>query len=384
MKKFYSLPGIGLAIVFLIVSYIFISKSIDESKQFRVEKHKVAEVLNFNDRLLSFREWVFTKKTWDEKKVKLDTIMSDADKHYVNAKEYGNYILYTALAFFIIIVAFYAKTRIYFGLTFALSFIALVLLGQGVMTPMLEISAFKEELTIKVHVHPDDIPYFDEAVAYIGEVNAYMGDVKNAINLVRIVSNSAADKLQGIVGEAETYLSEGEAYLGEHKDTPIGFDKVFPGRTYFMYQNKGIMDVVKLLWNKNNKPVAISIAVFSVIIPAIKLISTLIILLLSITGANRFRKFLSYIAKFSMADVFVIGAFLSYLSFSNMNSGVQSDAKVLFGLYYFMGYVLISLVLGILLDRSIKEVIKISEREDLLNSDLDTEEISNEYTEGNN
>ena len=86
--------------------------------------------------------------------------------------------------------------------------------------------------------------------------------------------------MQGIVGEAETYLSEGEAYLGEHKDTPIGFDKVFPGRTYFMYQNKGIMDVVKLLWNKNNKPVAISIAVFSVIIPAIKLISTLIILLL--------------------------------------------------------------------------------------------------------
>ena len=55
-----------------------------------------------------------------------------------------------------------------------------------------------------------------------------------------------------------------------------------------------------------------------------------------------------------MADVFVVSAFLSYLSFANMSAGVDMDAKVLFGLYYFMGYVVLSIFLGLLLDRSIK------------------------------
>ena len=72
MKKLYSLPGIGLAIAFLIVSYIFINKSVEESKLFKEEKNKVAEILNFNDRLLSFRDWVFSKDAWDEKKAKFE------------------------------------------------------------------------------------------------------------------------------------------------------------------------------------------------------------------------------------------------------------------------------------------------------------------------
>ena len=59
-----------------------------------------------------------------------------------------------------------------------------------------------------------------------------------------------------------------------------------------------------------------------------------------------------------MADVFVVGAFLAYLSFANMSPGVQMDANVLFGLYYFGGYVLVSILLGIMLDLTIKEKIK--------------------------
>lgn len=358
MKKKYSLPGIGLAVIFLIVSFIFIQKSVGESKEFKKEKNSVAKILNFNDRLLSAREWIFTQDNWEEKKVKFEKAIKTADAHYSDAKNYGNYLLYTILVFFILIVAYYARKRIYFGLTFALSFIGLALLGQGIMNPILEMSAFKEDLTIKVYVHPDDIPYFEEAIAYIGDVNKYMGDVKSNINFVRIVpmiGDKAADKLQELVSEAEDHLSESQHYLNEHKDSPIGFDKVFPGKTYFYYQNKGIMDVISLLWEHNNKPVSIAIGTFSIIIPAVKLLFTLIMLIFSIRGAKRFRKSLTYIAKFSMADVFVVGAFLAYLSFENMSLGVEMDANVLFGLYYFIGYVLVSVVLGILLDKSIEE-----------------------------
>lgn len=364
MKKFYSVPGLVMAVAFLIVSYTFINKSVESSKAFKEDKKKVAEILNFNDRLLSFRDWVFTKDAWDEKKTEFEKVLSNADNNYVKAKEYGNYLLYNCLAFFIIIVAFYAKKRIFFGLTFGLSFVGLALLGQGVMNPIMEMSAFKEELTIKVYVHPDDIPYFEEAVDYIGEVNEVLGDVENGINVVRlvpVVGDGAADQLQAIVGDAQDYLTEGEAYLNDNKDSSIGFDKVFPGRTYFYYSNKGIMDVITLLWERN-KPVAVAIGLFSVIVPGVKLLFTLLLLLFSVKKAKRLRKVLSYIAKWSMADVFVIAAFLAYLSFSNMSPGVQMDAKVLFGLYFFMGYVIVSILLGFMLDLSIKENIKNAEK----------------------
>jgi uncharacterized paraquat-inducible protein A len=118
------------------------------------------------------------------------------------------------------------------------------------------------------------------------------------------------------------------------------------------------MDVITLLWKHDNKPVAFAIGTFSIVVPAIKLIATLLMLLFGVTKAKRFRKFLSYIAKFSMADVFVVSAFLAFLSFANMSAGVEMDAKVLFGLYYFMGYVILSIFLGMLLDRSIKSRIE--------------------------
>ena len=60
-----------------------------------------------------------------------------------------------------------------------------------------------------------------------------------------------------------------------------------------------------------------------------------------------------------MADVFVVSMFLAYLSFANMSPGVETDAKVLFGLYYFGAYVLISIILGVLLNKSIDEKIAI-------------------------
>jgi uncharacterized membrane protein YtjA (UPF0391 family) len=56
-----------------------------------------------------------------------------------------------------------------------------------------------------------------------------------------------------------------------------------------------------------------------------------------------------------MADVFVVSLFLAFLSFSNMSPGVTMDAKILFGMYYFFVYVLLSIALELFLDLSIKE-----------------------------
>jgi len=349
MRKSYSVPGLVLAAFFLAVSFYFISGSISESDQFKNEKTKVAEILNINDRIFSFRDWVFSEEAWQEKKTEFEVVLQKADEHYTNAIMYGYYLLFCCMVFMLLIFLIYLKNRKYFGITFALSFIALALLGQGITNPVLEMSAFKDDLTIKIYVKPKDIPYFEEAVEYMGKISA----IADYIKYVPIVGDDWAEGAKDLVGE-------GQAYLRDNSNVKFGKDQVFTGRTYFYYQNKSISDVISLLWN-NNKPVALAIGAFSVVIPAIKLLFTLLILLLPITELKRFRKFLSYIAKWSMADVFVVSLFLAYLSFANMSPGVETDAKILFGLYYFAGYVFISIILGVLLNKSIGEKIAISE-----------------------
>lgn len=357
MKKLYSLPGLILSIIFLSTTFFFVSKSYDSSQKFRVEKSKVAEILNFNDRILSARDWIFTEDAWLERKEQFETTIQKADTHLETAQTYGLYIIYASLIFLVAMTMMYFKRRIFFGITMGLSFVSLALLGQGIMNPILEMSAYKEDLTVKFYVEADDIPFFEEATLFIQEVADYVGWVNSSIEFVRLIpgSDDVVNSAQEIVGGYGELVIDGKNYLVEHKDTHIGIDKVFPGKTYFYYQNKGIMEVITMLWKTDNKPVAVSIGLFSVIIPMFKLISTLFILILPVFRAKKFRKVLSFLSKWSMADVFVVAAFLAFLSFSNMSPGLTMDAKILFGLYYFFGYVMLSILLGFFLNISIKE-----------------------------
>lgn len=357
MKKLYSLPGIIISVIFLSVVTYFISESHNASEKFRVEKSKIGEILNFKDRLLSARGWLFTEEDWTERKAQFEATIDRAEGHLHYAEDQGTYILYASLIFLILIVGIYFKRRIYYGLTMGISVVSLALLGQGVMNPIMEMSAFQDDLTIKLYVNADDIPYYDEAVEFLDGVAEYIGLVDPVIEIIAVFDEDEhwVDDLEDFVDGYKQIVLDGKNYLIENRDGQIGIDKVFPGKTYYYYQNKGIMEVITMLWKTNNKPVAIAIGLFSVIIPILKLLSTLIILFSRTTGAKRFRKVLSFLAKWSMADVFVVSLFLAYLSFSNMSPGVEMDAQVLFGLYYFMGYVILSISLGFILDLSIKE-----------------------------
>jgi hypothetical protein len=346
MKKVNSLPGLLLGLVFIVGAFFLISKSNEASESFKYEKNEIIKVLNFNERLLSVRDWIFSESAWQEKKELFDAAVARSEIHYADALNYGYYLLYLCVAFLLVLCVIYFR-RIYYGLTLAVVFIGLALLGQGIMNPILEMAAFKDDMTIKVYVKPKDIPYYEEMVEYIGKV----GDYADYFEYIPFVGEELAEGTKDIMKDSQSYLED-------NADGNIGFDKVFPGQTYFYYQNKGIFDVISLLWNNDNKVVAGAIGTFSVIIPCIKLFFTLLILLLPVHGMKGFRKGLSYISKWSMADVFVVGTFLSYLSFANMSPGVQMDAKVLFGLYYFGGYVILSIAMGFLLDAAIREKIR--------------------------
>lgn len=342
-KNSNSLSGILVGIIFICISAYFISISKTEGDQFKMHKQEVMEILNFNDRLFSFRDWVFSETAWEEKKALLDEAVGLADQHYELALTNGYYLIAVSLVFLVVLIIIYMN-RIYYGITVGLIFIGMALLGQGIFNPILEMAAFKEDLTIKVYVKPKDIPHFDDILSQLDEVAA----LTEYISYIPIYGEDWAESAKNTVQDSKQYLSE-------NSEEEFGFDKVFPGRTYFYYQNKGIFDVIHLLWASENKLVAGAIGIFSVIIPAIKLLFSLVILLLPGRKLKALQGFLSFIAKWSMADVFVVGAFLAYLSFSNMSPGVEMESKVLYGLYYFGGYVLISIFLGNFLKKALLE-----------------------------
>ncbi len=365
-KRWYSIPGLIIMAAFLIFAFTMVNKSVDASHEFKIEKNKIAEILNFKDRLLSFRDWVFSETAWEEKRVKYEETIEQAEAHYDEAVGYGYYLLYGCIAFMVVILAIYARKRIYFGITLGLSAVGIALLAQGVMNPILEMGAFEEDMTFKIYVKPKDIPYYMETIEKLREAesiksNSLFSSILEGIELIPGIGESAADGVDYLADGAIGIAGDGADLLEEYQGEEFGKDQVFKGRTYFYYQNKGIMDVIMLLWNNNNKPVAAAIGTFSVVVPLIKLLFSIIIMLFPITRAKTLRKVLSYISKWSMADVFVVGAFLAYLSFANMSPGVQMDANALFGLYYFGGYVVVSILLGIALDATIKEKIKIAE-----------------------
>ena len=67
------------------------------------------------------------------------------------------------------------------------------------------------------------------------------------------------------------------------------------------------------------------------------------------------KKTVGRIGKWSMADVFVVATFLSYLSFSNMNTGIDTEANTLVGLYFFLAYCILSIASSQLIELTIKK-----------------------------
>lgn len=113
------------------------------------------------------------------------------------------------------------------------------------------------------------------------------------------------------------------------------------GKTTFYEQTQSILQTIDTLYNTNNKLVAFLILLFSVIVPVAKGLVILIVLLVKKTALrNKLYRFVFAIGKWSMADVFVVGIFIAFLS---TTSNTAIDAVLLPGFNYFVAYCIISL-----------------------------------------
>jgi len=105
---------------------------------------------------------------------------------------------------------------------------------------------------------------------------------------------------------------------------------------------QSVISTISELYHNNNKLVSGLILVFSVIIPVLKAVLLLLVMFLKkLKSRERIHNFVSIIGKWSMADVFVVGVFLAFLSTKSDNS-VNSQLHE--GFYYFLAYCIISLI----------------------------------------
>ena len=121
------------------------------------------------------------------------------------------------------------------------------------------------------------------------------------------------------------------------------------GDVVLSFESKGVIGSIMKLFESGDVVVAMVILLFSVLVPVAK---TLSLLFVSIFMQSRFAhgivKFFKMIGKWSMVDVFVVATFLVYLT---ANKGDVSRAEVEVGLYFFLAYVIISMLVSLSADK---------------------------------
>ncbi len=125
------------------------------------------------------------------------------------------------------------------------------------------------------------------------------------------------------------------------------------GDVVLSFESKGLIGSITKLLENGDMVVAVVILLFSVLVPMVK---TLSLLFISVFMESRFAhgvvKFFKMIGKWSMVDVFVVATFLVYLT---ANKGEVSRAEVEVGLYFFLAYVIVSMLVSLSADRMLHQ-----------------------------
>jgi len=125
------------------------------------------------------------------------------------------------------------------------------------------------------------------------------------------------------------------------------------GDIVLSFESKGVFGSIDKLFESGDIVVALVILIFSVIVPLLKVFSLLFIsIFVEHKFADKIVKFFKAIGKWSMVDVFVVAVFLVYLT---ANKGEISRAEVEVGLYFFLAYVIISMLTSISADKMLEQ-----------------------------
>ncbi len=124
------------------------------------------------------------------------------------------------------------------------------------------------------------------------------------------------------------------------------------GDVVLTMESKGVLGSIAKLFENSDYIVGGALLLFSIILPLLKTLSMLFVaLFIKIKSVHSVVHFFKILGKWSMADVFVVATFLVYLSGSK---GDMSRAEVQVGLYFFLAYVILSMIASLSADKMLQ------------------------------
>lgn len=325
MKNPKSIIFIVLTTCFLGVSIYLSYNIIRSSSQFVKLKTEYAETRSLNKRLLNDNKWYNLFNPIEGLTTNLEAVpkFEDSKTNYNNAIDQSIYLAIASIAFFVLTLLLFLKEKAkHKYLATSLVLLCLIFLVIGIFSPMMELGVYMENVGSEMSVQ-----------SIFANVGKFIG-VK-----------SLADQ--------ESILGIKSLFFG------------LKGDTYVFFQMKSIFSVIKLLFKQGNIVVGTVILLFSVVTPLLKIIFSFLCLYTPLHRSKIILFFIHKLSKWSMLDVFVVAIFMAFLSYKNMDtSGAEVTTNILMGGYYFLSFVLISIISSYLIDASIKYRTKLEHHRD--------------------
>lgn len=120
------------------------------------------------------------------------------------------------------------------------------------------------------------------------------------------------------------------------------------GQSVFQFESKSIVSALQKLYESGQVVIAVIIFLFTILTPILKSLMMLVVLYSqNLHFSQNSIRILKTIGKWSMLDVFVIAIVVTYFT---TKSGGATDATLQIGVYYFVTYVIASMVLTYLIN----------------------------------
>ena len=114
------------------------------------------------------------------------------------------------------------------------------------------------------------------------------------------------------------------------------------GGLSLLQETRSVVGIIQALYQNNKIMVAGMILIFSIIVPIIKILITMLIL---VSRSQRHQRFgyrcMQAIGKWSMADVFIVAVYVTFLS-ANANQHMKATIEP--GFWWFASYCVVSLL----------------------------------------
>lgn len=293
-----------------------------EGKAYKEYMEKSVNAMGSIKRLTDSKEYISLitgNHEWEKKKARSEYYEREAIAHQDSAKQWSWFFSAVSIAVLLIAVTLYLTHFFVHGyMAMMMIAVSMVCLWVGISYPMMEIFAYQNGMEFHI---------------YEGTIDLYFWK----------------------------------------KDVDISPE--LEGKFYHYYQCKSVMDVIHLLFEANNFVVAIAILLFSIVFPIIKLLVSFTAM--AFPSTHRFKimqTIIHKLGKWSMADVFVVALFLAYLAMQNMSDQVETDARVLPGLYYFMSFSVLSIFSSFFVEKAVHR--HNAETERLLMMQMQRDEIN--------